>query len=152
MRVLLLIALVGAALVACGQDETPAAGTSPEPTAATTESPAGSSVTITVDPGGGDGAQVYTLTCDPAGGDHPDPDAACSALADAAATDPNPLDPVPSDQICTQIYGGSQTAVIEGTVDGEPVRAELSRTNGCEIARWDALAPVLVEPGGVQQE
>ena len=46
--------------------------------------------------------------------------------------------------------GGDQTAVIEGTLNGEPLRTELSRTNGCEIARWDALQPVLVEPGGVQ--
>ncbi len=29
------------------------------------------------------------------------------------------------------------------TVDGEPVSAVLSRHNGCEIARWDALEPVL---------
>ena len=34
-------------------------------------------------------------------------------------------------------------------MDGAPVSAELSRVNGCEISRWDALLPVLVEPGGV---
>jgi hypothetical protein len=40
---------------------------------------------------------------------------------------------------CTQIYGGDQVATIEG--DG--TRAMFNRSDGCQIARWDALAPVL---------
>lgn len=123
-------------------------GTAEEPTATTDSTGAGTAtdVTITVDAGD---TSTYTLTCDPAGGDHPDPETACAALLDAVSQDPSPLDPVPADQLCTEIYGGDQTALIEGTVEGQTVRAELSRVNGCEISRWDALLPVLVEPGGV---
>ena len=42
---------------------------------------------------------------------------------------------------------------MQGTVAGAPVDAALSRANGCEIARWDALAglsgstPGTSEPG-----
>lgn len=126
-------------LTACAGDE-PAAGTDGVPS---------TSLTITVDPGGGD-VTTYSLTCDPSGGDHPDPVSACAGLADRPTGDLDPLRPVPATAACTQIYGGDQTAVIEGTVDGEPIRVELSRVNGCEIARWDALLPVLADPGGVQ--
>ncbi len=90
-------------------------------------------------------AQTWTLTCDPAGGNHPDPVAACAALAAAA----DPFAPTPPDQACTMIDGGPQTATIVGTYRGVSVTASYSRSNGCEIARWDAVAPVLVVQGGV---
>ncbi len=45
--------------------------------------------------------------------------------------------------MCTEIYGGPQTAQITGTVDGTPVRARFARTNGCEISRWDAVKEIL---------
>jgi hypothetical protein len=41
------------------------------------------------------------------------------------------------------VYGGPQTARITGTWEGGPVDATLSRTNGCEIARWKALRGLL---------
>jgi hypothetical protein len=151
MRALLLIALASTALLACGTDEAPPATTGPEPTATTTGSPAATSLTITVEPGASAATQTYTLTCDPSGGEHPDPDNACAALEDAGAAEVNPLDPVAPELACTEIYGGEQTAVVEGTVAGEPIRAEFSRINGCEISRWDVLLPVLVEPGGVRE-
>jgi hypothetical protein len=44
---------------------------------------------------------------------------------------------------CTQLYGGPQTATIEGTLRGEPVDLSFSRVNGCEIARWDAARALL---------
>ena len=91
---------------------------------------------ITYWPEGKDGPRsTATLTCDPNGGTHPDPDKACAAL-DAH---PEALHPVPTDMACTQIYGGDQVATIEG--DG--IRAIFNRSDGCQIARWDALAPVL---------
>jgi hypothetical protein len=65
---------------------------------------------------------------------------ACAAL-DAH---PEALHPVPGDVACTEIYGGDQVAEIQGTGrDGTNVRAILNRTNGCEIARWEALASVV---------
>lgn len=79
------------------------------------------------------------LTCDPPGGDHPDPEQACAALA-AAQT---PFAPLPADAVCTQVYGGPQSATITGTYRGERVRLELSRTDGCRIAQWDRLGAVL---------
>ena len=82
----------------------------------------------------------YTNTIhNPDGGTHPDPAKACAAL-DAH---PEALHPVPGDVACTEIYGGDQVALVEGN----GMRAVLNRTNGCEIARWDALAPVLELPG-----
>jgi hypothetical protein len=89
-------------------------------------------------------AQTWTLTCDPPGGSHPNPAAACAALAATA----DPFSATPPDRACTMIYGGAQTATIVGTYRGLSVNASYSRTNGCEIARWDTVAAVLVIPGG----
>lgn len=86
---------------------------------------------------------TWTLTCDPVGGSHPDPAAACAALtAHAAAA----LPPVAKDTMCTQVYGGPETASITGTWQGQPVRSIFSRTNGCEIARWNMLKGLLPAP------
>jgi len=47
--------------------------------------------------------------------------------------------------MCTQIYGGPQTATVRGSWGGQAVDASFSRENGCEIARWDAATAVLGE-------
>lgn len=139
----LLTAVLVPVLAACADEET-TAGTDGVPR---------TSLTITVDPGSGADVTTYSLTCEPSGGNHPDPQAACAALADRPTGDLDPLRPVPATLACTQVYGGDQTALIEGTFQGQPIRVELSRVNGCEIARWDALVPLLSEParraGGV---
>jgi hypothetical protein len=91
-------------------------------------------------PAGSDGEmRTATLTCDPDGGSHPDPARACDALLE----NEDALEPVSRDVACTQIYGGNEVA----SVTGEGVSAALSRVNGCEIARWDRLEPVLELPG-----
>lgn len=46
-------------------------------------------------------------------------------------------------KLCTQQYGGPQVAVVTGTFHGRPVHATFTRTDGCEIARWKAMAPLL---------
>lgn len=102
-------------------------------------------LTVVVTSGPGKGERTYTLLCDPPGGDHPDPEAACRDLAAM----PDPFSPVPVDAMCTQVYGGPQTATVTGTFRGEPVDARFSRTDGCQIARWDEHATLLVETGGV---
>ena len=52
--------------------------------------------------------------------------------------------PVPGPpKLCTQQYGGPQVAVVTGHYLGREVHCEFSRTDGCEIARWRALAPLL---------
>ena len=47
------------------------------------------------------------------------------------------------ERICTQIYGGPQTATVQGTVNGRWVRRAFSRTNGCELADWGQMGPLL---------
>ena len=93
-------------------------------------------LTITYWPQGKGGpSSTATLTCDPSGGTHPDPAKACAALE----AHPEALHPVPLDTACTQIYGGNQIALVSGS----GLHAIFNRTDGCQIARWDALAPVL---------
>lgn len=83
---------------------------------------------------------VWTLTCEPAGGDHPDPEAACAALAEAGV---DVFAPVPDDQPCTLVYGGPETATVTGHVADTEVNAEFSRTDGCEIDRWEQVSALL---------
>lgn len=90
-----------------------------------------------------DGPRSWTLRCDPPGGDHPDPDAACAALEAARSEAGDPFAPVPKDQLCTQVYGGPQTARVRGWWGGASVDATFNRVNGCEVARWDRLAALL---------
>ena len=111
--------------------------TSGNPSGATSAGTA--DLTIVVD-GGSDSTTTWHLTCDPGGGDHPTPEQACAVLAQHGRT---ALPAVPTDRMCTQIYGGPQTAHITGTWRGERVDARLSRVNGCEIARWNALVGLL---------
>lgn len=59
---------------------------------------------------------------------------ACLALAD----NPAMLAPEKSERVCTSQYGGPETATVKGTVNGKAVSASFSRTDGCQIARWDA--------------
>lgn len=76
-----------------------------------------------------------------AGSTLPDPDAALAAVQrfgeDIFFPKPGPP------RICTQQYGGPQVAVVTGRFLGREVHSEFSRTDGCEIARWRALAPLL---------
>jgi Subtilisin inhibitor-like len=80
-----------------------------------------------------------TLTCGPPGGTHLRAKEACSALGQHSDS----FAPVPEDVACTEIYGGPETATVSGILDGQRVQAQFNRSNGCEIARWDALAPLL---------
>ncbi|WNI16523.1 hypothetical protein [Actinacidiphila sp. ITFR-21] len=57
-----------------------------------------------------------------------------------------PVGPVPEGQACTMIYGGPQTAEVIGTWAGRWVRESYRRTNGCEVARWSRMVPVLPAP------
>ena len=132
-------------------DATPAPTTvSPEPSASpepdpTTGAEVPAELTIVLDETGSGVTRTMTLTCAPTGGDHPDAAAACATLAAVGA---DAFAPPPLDEMCTEQWGGPQVATVEGTVDGESVRARFSRTNGCEISRWDAVAAVLGSPGG----
>ena len=52
--------------------------------------------------------------------------------------------------LCTQQYGGPQTAHVTGRWSGEPVDLELTRVDGCRISQWDSLGPLL--PAGLTTE
>jgi hypothetical protein len=142
------LAVVGLGLLgACGDQQAGAPVTSTSPTSTpsgSAQATAGDELTVVVDDGTG-ATTTWTLTCTAdgvAGGDHPDGRNACTAIAAAKA----PWAPVPKDMACTQVYGGAQTATVTGTWRGEGVDARFARNNGCEIARWDRIAPLL-QPG-----
>ncbi len=144
-RTLLVAVAVPALLVAgCGNEVNGGVVTA-EPGADTT---ATTDLTVVVKAGPGKAERTYTLGCDPARGDHPDPEAACRVLDELA----KPFAPVPREAMCTEIYGGPQTAKVTGTFRGEQVNADFSRTNGCEIDRWDKHLALLVEAGGVDDD
>ncbi|HUR73598.1 MAG TPA: SSI family serine proteinase inhibitor [Sporichthya sp.] len=106
-----------------------------------TESATKLTVTYRADPKSA--AVVMQLTCNPTGGDHPRAAEACERLAGAEQAGTDPFAKPAPDEICTFIYGGPQTATVVGTWHGEGVDAKFSRTNGCEVSRWDAIEPVL---------
>jgi hypothetical protein len=118
-------------------------GTTPPSVAAGEPIPA--DLTVTVDDGNGT-TSTYTLTCVPEGGDHPQATDACAAVAAGGA---EAFGPPPKDQMCTEQYGGPQTATVTGTLDGEPVKASFSRTDGCEISRWETLSALFGPVSGV---
>lgn len=94
--------------------------------------------------------QNYTLVCTDgapaAESKHPTAAAACTALK----KNPSLLTPAPTktDQACTLQYGGPQTAKVTGAVDGVEVSLSFSRTDGCQIALWDAASSILGSSGG----
>jgi hypothetical protein len=89
--------------------------------------------------------EVWTLRCNPARGTLPRPAVACRKLARGG---PKLFAPVPPDTACTEIWGGPQKARVVGVVAGKRVWSTFTRTNGCEIGRWNALSPWLLPPGG----
>lgn len=130
MRALAFVAALALVLAACGGEEEAETG------AAEDVGPAAELTIVVTD---GTGKREATLECDPDGGTHPRPEEACRALAANVGA----LEPVPEDVACTQQYGGPERARITGTLSGREVDAELSRSNGCEISRWDHLEVVL---------
>ena len=92
----------------------------------------------------------FTLVCQggvpAAESQHPNAASACTAIK----TNPAILSPaaVGKDQVCTQQYGGPQTATVTGVVDGRQVQATFTLHDGCEIAAWSAAKDVLGSSGG----
>ena len=131
------LALLGL-LTACAESPGPAASSTSS--SASSSAPADDSLLVELDRGDGSEPERYTLVCgDTPEGDHPDPVAACAHLEGLDA----PFAPLPEDMACTQQYGGPETARITGRWHGEPVEVDLARTDGCQIAQWDSLGPVL---------
>ncbi len=51
-------------------------------------------------------------------------------------------------QRCTQQYGGPQVAIVTGQFKGRRVNCRFQLIDGCEIARWRALAPLFGASAG----
>ena len=95
---------------------------------------------VTVWPEGRPGpSTTWTLHCRPTGGTHPARAGACRTLARL----PSPFQPVPRDAMCTQVYGGPQEALVTGRLNGRAVWARFTLRDGCQIARWERLRPLL---------
>ncbi|MEV0175032.1 SSI family serine proteinase inhibitor [Streptomyces sp. NPDC050803] len=103
----------------------------------------GDHLVVTVKNAGGGADGRFELYCHPGGGDHPDAAGACAALDRGSRWGKDAFAPVPQGSVCTMQYGGPATAHVTGTWAGRPVDARYERGDGCQIARWDRLVPVL---------
>lgn len=108
--------------------------------------PRGDRLVVTVRDAGDGADGTYEVYCRPSGGSHPDPAGACAAVDRNTRWGEDAFAPAPRDAVCTMQYGGPATARITGTWAGRPVDATYDRANGCAIARWDRLVPLLPEP------
>jgi hypothetical protein len=104
--------------------------------ASDTVSDASTRLTISAWPNGEPNPPVrsWTLTC-PAGGTLPRPERACRLLDGLHL----PFAPLPDRQACTQIYGGPAEATVTGVFRGDRVSVAYSRTDGCQIGRWNRV-------------
>lgn len=143
MRAYPLIALVLALFVAaCGEDSSTLSGSG---------GGGGQTVnlTLTVSDGEGKNAKA-TLKCDESTAEGT---GFFESGADEACRNARDLEkllttPPPQDRVCTQIYGGPQTARITGSFGAKDVAREISRSNGCDIAEWKQ-AQALLDPSGI---
>jgi hypothetical protein len=130
---LLLLALAGCAAPA-------GSGSGAGSTTGASDAAADDDLMIVLDRGDGTEPERYTLTCgETPAGDHPDAAAACAHLEGLE----DPFAPLPDDMACTQQFGGPETATITGRWHAAEVDVELSRADGCHIAQWDGLGPLL---------
>lgn len=127
---LTLLVLVSLLAAGCGAEDEAGApdSTGPEPLVQLV-------VRVDADGKGAAPAKELSVRCESAG-ESP----ACSAADALKASD---FAPVPADKACTQIFGGPQTASVTGSLRGEEVDGGFSRQNGCEVARWEAVAALL---------
>ena len=80
-----------------------------------------------------------------------DGETGCTLLGDPAVL-ALLVDGLPSDQACTEIYGGPDEAFISGEINGQSIDATISRSNGCEIDRWEKLVGLIPPAVGVTND
>ncbi len=129
----------------------PATGTaSPSPSASPNSSdsaiPDGTvDLKVSIKPKAEAEAKEYVLACSDNAVDSastlPNAAGACTRVLELgtdfflAKPDPN--------KMCTQQYGGPETAEVTGTINGQKISASFSQVDGCEIARWNAVQPIV---------
>jgi hypothetical protein len=105
--------------------------------------PAKTYLRIAVFPNGKGHPQRYQLWCRGPGGELSSgiakPISAPRACERLVRLWPEGSAPVPKDVACTEVYGGPQVAEVSGMFHGKPVSARFTRTDGCEIARWNRV-------------
>ena len=102
---------------------------------------------VRMDRGDGSVPVSWTLTCVGfTDGTHPEAEAACAHLHGLD----DPFAPIPDDVVCTEQYGGPQSAHIAGLWGGEQVELEVTRVDGCRISQWGSLGPLLPDPVGLR--
>ncbi len=152
MAVAVLLAIVASA---CGTAENDPINTDTNPTTTTTTTtttvpPFTAHLDITIGREGAPNEFVATLICDAQetanGYLAARAVSACEFLRSSSEAQQLLLNGPPSDRVCTMIYGGSEVAVITGTLTGEPVEVSIGRADGCQISDWALLQPILVEP------
>ena len=166
--ILVLLSVTVLTLTACGDDPVTTADTAPDapvPTAdpapadraPANDEPIGAGpypiadLTITFDPG--DGSPVtYRLACLGDTATFTGDTALSAADACLALTEPEVrarlLTDAHLDRMCTQQYGGPETATVSGTLDGDPVETTVGRADGCGIADWSVTLSALLPPAG----
>lgn len=94
---------------------------------------------------------IFTVSCSGTkipivGGTHPNRVAICKLL-NAQTAKNNLLYPkFPQNMMCSQIYGGAETARVFGSYGGRQVDSTFSRTDGCRNARWIQALPLFTFP------
>ncbi len=102
----------------------------------------GQATTVDVTYSAGGQTKKQTLDCaTPTPNDKP----SCALLAELPSS---AFELTADDAVCTMIFGGPELATIKGTVNGRKVDAKYSRSNGCEIARWNKVEPIFAEMAG----
>ena len=148
-KTLLPILAAAMVLAACGKgDESTVATTTPVTTAPPVVDDA---VALLIEVGTGEvlGALVATIAVEGGTGSvtgyltDPAPVIAALANTDAAGVLLNRPD---DQQACTEQYGGPDVAHVTGTIGSAAIDLTIDRADGCGIADWDLLQPLLPPP------
>ena len=95
-------------------------------------------------------ARRATLTCDgspAATGFITDSRAACDLVTGDDNARARLVAGAPAQRVCTQLYGGPQQAQVTGRISGRAVDVTVTRADGCGVADWSLLQPLLGPPG-----
>ena len=151
----LLILIVAVALAACGGNADDPIPVEPDGgigdgAGAPGDVPTTADLTVTIEHPDADTIE-YQLTCEDGtativGFDDLPAGPACQRLSIPEVQERLVSPPLPGDRVCTEIYGGPDTAHIRGTVDGQPVDTVIDRANGCGISDWDNLLADVLPP------
>ena len=142
MRILLALVALTVLVSGCAA---PSEGSPPRGASSSSPNPPPEDLVVQIHRDAGSPAETYHLVCGATvSGNHPAGVAACAHLNTLA----HPFAPLPAGVMCSQIYGGPQTAHVTGRWKGAAVDVRLSRVDGCRVEQWNSLGPLLPGPVG----